>query len=118
VSRWRDGLCTNFTLPLIGTHCEMSTVFPDSAGRVWIGTHGNGLWVWETNQFQNMLMIGQVGINIRGIFVSRDRRVWIASQDGLFYLANGEVHRMQTPESEADYPTALTDTNSHIVSEQ
>lgn len=109
VSRWRDGLCTNFTLPLIGTHCEMSTVFPDAAGRVWIGTHGNGLWVWETNQFQNMLTIGQVGINIRGIFVSRDRRVWIASQDGLFYLANGEVHRMQTPESEADYPTALTE---------
>ena len=109
VSRWHDGACTNFVLPLVGTHCEMSTVFPDAAGRVWIGTHGNGLWVWETNQFRNVLTIGQVGINIRGLFVSGDGRVWIASQDGLFYLANGEVHRVQTPESEADYPTALTE---------
>lgn len=109
VSRWHEGTCTNFTLPLVGTHCEMSTVFPDAAGRVWIGTHGNGLWVWETNQFRNVLTIDQVGINIRGIFASRDGRVWIASQDGLFCLGGGALHRMQTPESEADYPAALAE---------
>lgn len=115
VSRWRDGACTNFTLPLVGTHCEMSTVFPGSGGRVWIGTHGNGLWVWETNQFRNVLTIGQVGINIRGIFVSRDGRVWIASQDGLFRLANAAADRVQTPESEADYPTALTEGKGETI---
>ncbi len=109
VSRWHDGGCTNFTLPLLGTHCEMSTVFPDAAGRVWIGTHGNGVWVWETNQFRNPLTIAQVGINIRGIFGSRDGRIWVASQDGLFCLTNEKLTQIQTPKSEADYPTALAE---------
>jgi signal transduction histidine kinase/ligand-binding sensor domain-containing protein len=109
VSRWYQGVCDNFTLPLEGTHCDMSTVFPDSSGRVWIGTHGNGLLVYEAGQFHHVLSIEQVGVNIRGIFISRDGRVWIASQDGLFCLADGKVRQVLQPKFEADYPTALTE---------
>lgn len=115
VSCWNRGVCTNYTLPQSGTHCEMSTVFPDSDGRVWVGTHGNGLLVFEAGQFRPVLTIGQVGVNIRGIFVSRDGRVWIASQDGLFCFAKGEVQRVQAPKSEADYPTAVTEGASGTI---
>ncbi|HSY18050.1 MAG TPA: two-component regulator propeller domain-containing protein [Candidatus Acidoferrales bacterium] len=109
VSRWSHGVCTNFTLPQEGTHCEMTTVFPDADGRVWIGTHGNGLLVYEAGQFRHVLAFNQTGANIRGLFASRDGRVWIASQDGLFRLFNGELRQLQTPKSEADYPTALAE---------
>ena len=115
VSCWNQGVCRNFTLPLEGTHCEMSTVFPDSGGRIWVGTHGNGLLVYEDGQFRHVLSLGQVGVNIRGIFVSRDGRVWIASQDGLYCLANGEVRRVQTPRSEADYPVALAEGADGVI---
>jgi signal transduction histidine kinase/ligand-binding sensor domain-containing protein len=109
VSCYSHGACTNFTLPQEGTHCEMSTVFPDALGRIWIGTHGNGLLVYEDGAFRHVLSLAQVGVNIRGIFVSHDGRVWIASQDGLFWFDNGELHRVLTPKSEADYPTALAE---------
>ncbi len=109
VSRWFERSCTNFTLPLVGTHCEMSTVFPDGSGRVWIGTHGNGLLVWETNLFRPVLSPGQIGMNVRALFVDHDGRVWIASQDGLFCLANSELQKLLTPETEVDYPTALAE---------
>lgn len=108
VSRLRQGVCSNYTLPLTGTHCEISTVFADSRGRVWIGTHGNGLLVYEKGQMRPVLSITQIGVNIRGIFASHDGRVWIASQDGLFCFADNEVQRLQTPGSEVDYPTAVT----------
>jgi signal transduction histidine kinase/ligand-binding sensor domain-containing protein len=109
VSRWQNGVCSNFTLPLEGTHCDMSTVFPDSTGRVWIGTHGNGLLVYEYGKFRHVLSVEQAGINIRGIFIARDGRVWIASQDGLFCYADGKVRQVLQPKSEADYPTALAE---------
>ena len=109
VSCWNHVVCSNFTLPQEGTHCEMSTVFPDSHGRIWIGTHGNGLLAYEAGQFRHVLSIGQIGVNIRGIFVSRDDRVWIASQDGLFCFANRQVQRVLTPKSEEDYPAALAE---------
>jgi signal transduction histidine kinase/ligand-binding sensor domain-containing protein len=109
VSRWHEGVCSNFTLPLQGTHCEMSTVFPDASGRVWVGTHGNGLLVYEAGGFHHVLTADRVGINIRGILVSRDQCVWVASQDGLFCYAGNEVQRVLRPKSEADYPTALAD---------
>ena len=109
VSRWHDVVCTNFTLPLAQPYAEMSSVFPDAAGRVWIGIYGNGLWVWETNQFRSVLTSGQVGVTIREIFVSRDGRVWIASQSGLFCLADGKVLQLQRPKVEVDYPMALAE---------
>ena len=109
VSRWRDNVCTNFILPLSQPYAEMSAVCPDPAGRVWIGIYGNGLWVWETNQFRSVLPASQVGGTIRGVFVSRDGRVWIASQSGLFCLAGGKVRQMQTPKAEVDYPMALAE---------
>ena len=109
ISRWSHGVCTNFTLPQEGTHCEMTTVFPDADGRIWIGTHGNGLLVYEAGQFRHVLNFNQTGVNIRGLFVSRAGRVWIASQDGLFCWFNGELRQLLVPKSEADYPTALTE---------
>ena len=109
VSRWSHGACTNFTLPQEGTHCEMTTVFPDVDGRIWIGTHGNGLLVYEGGQFRHVLSDSQVGVNIRGLFVSHEGRVWIASQDGLFCWFNGELRQLLSPKSEADYPTALAE---------
>ncbi len=109
VSRWNQRGCTNFTLPLQGTHCEMTTVFPDKDGRVWIGSHGNGLWLCEAGQFRQVLAPGRSGVNIRGLFVSRDGCVWIASQDGLFRLVSGELQRVLVPKSEADYPAALAE---------
>ena len=105
VSRWENGRCTNFTLPQEGTHCEMTTVFPDKQGRVWIGTHGNGLLVYENGQFRHMM--DDFGMNIRGLLVTADGQVWVASQKGLYLLENGTLQRILVPKSEADYPAAL-----------
>jgi signal transduction histidine kinase/ligand-binding sensor domain-containing protein len=115
VSSWHEGVCSNFTLPLQGTHCEMSTVFPDANGRVWIGTHGNGLLVYEDGRFRHVLSMAQVGVNIRGLFVSRDGRVWIASQEGLFCFAQGRLEQILAPKSEADYPTALAEGRNGVI---
>ncbi len=109
VSCWDHEVCSNFTLPLEGTHCEMSTVFPEAGGRVWIGTHGNGVLVYDGGEFRHVLSPDQVGANIRGIFVSRDHRVWIASQDGLYCYTSSGVQRVLSPKSEADYPAAVTE---------
>jgi signal transduction histidine kinase/ligand-binding sensor domain-containing protein len=115
VSCYSLDTCTNFTLPQEGTHCEMSTVFPDALGRIWIGTHGNGVLVYEGGAFRHVLSIAQVGVNIRGIFASHDGRVWVASQDGLFWYGDGQPHRVLTPKSEADYPTALAEAANGVL---
>jgi signal transduction histidine kinase/ligand-binding sensor domain-containing protein len=109
VSRWDHGTCTNFTLPLEGTHCEMTTVYPGTNGDVWIGTHGNGLLLYRDGQFSHVLSLDQVGVNVRGLFVGHDGQVWIASQDGLFCLSNNVLRKILAPKAEDDYPTAVAE---------
>ena len=110
VSRWYDGTCSNFALPLApGEISQVATVCPDSAGRLWVGTRGQGLWLYETNTFRRAPCATQVGPNIRGIFVSRDDRLWAASLTGLFCWDHGDLRQVIAPQFSQDYPTAVTE---------
>jgi signal transduction histidine kinase len=71
--------------------------------------------VYRAGEFQPVLSIDQVGINIRGIFCSSDHHVWVASQDGLFCLADGQVTRVLSPKSEANYPAALAEGAGGVI---
>ncbi len=111
VSRFEQGHCTNFTLPQLGTHCEMALVYPDADGRVWIGTHGDGVFVHEagSDTFQPVLSLNQVGVRVRGVLRARDGRLWVASQDGLFCQESNRLQQLLKPAFEDDYPTELAE---------
>lgn len=110
VSRWEHGVCSNFALPLApGEGCQVATVCADSTGRVWVGTRGAGLWVGEHDHFDRVLQAAPVGDNIRGVFVSRDDRLWIASLKGLFSFQDGRLQLIIEPKFPEDYPTALAE---------
>jgi signal transduction histidine kinase/ligand-binding sensor domain-containing protein len=108
VARYAQHRCTNFTLPLFGTHCEKSLIYPDPDGRVWIAAHGNGVSVYENGEFRQVLTITNVGIRIRALLKAHDGQIWVASQDGLFCYSN-ELRRLTVATNDEDYPTSLAE---------
>ncbi len=108
VARYDRERCTNFTLPLLGTHCEKSLVYPDPDGRVWVGAHGNGVFVYENGQFRQVLSYTNIGVRIRALLVDRNRQLWVASQNGLFCYSN-DLRCLATAKGEEDYPTSLAE---------
>jgi signal transduction histidine kinase/ligand-binding sensor domain-containing protein len=114
VARYEQGYCTNFTLPLFGTHCEKSLVYPDAEGRVWVATHGNGLSVYESGEFRPVLSITNIGIRIRALLAARGGQIWIASQNGLFCYSNG-LQCLDVATNEEDYPTSLAEDADGVI---
>lgn len=111
---WMDGKCTNFTLPLTGSYCNRCTVFPDSRGRVWIGTQGNGVLVRENDKFRHVAFIND-DLKVYALLVTQDGQVWIASSKGLGYVMGNEFRCIIPSKSETEYSTALAEgTNSTI----
>jgi len=84
VSRWIDGTLTNFSLPARGDFCQDVVVAAGLDGRVWLGTGGNGLLVWEQGEFRNALLPPQIPQGVRQLLVSKTGEVWFANSSGLF----------------------------------
>lgn len=114
VARYDQQRCTNFTLPLFGTHCEKSLVYPDPDGRVWVAAHGNGVSVYENGQFRQVLSLTNIGIRIRALLMARDGRLWVASQNGLFCYSN-DLRCLTVATNEEDYPTSLAEDVQGVI---
>ena len=97
VSRWADGVLTNFSLPLRGGNCQDVVAAAGPAGRVWLGTSGNGLVVWEQNEFRHALLPAQMPQGPQGVvqlLVAMNGEVWFANPFGLYRFDGQKNIRM------------------------
>lgn len=82
------GLTTNF----------IYTVFPDSKGRIWFGSDGNGLLKLENDVFY--VYNEDWGINDKNIYsITEDRsgNIWFSTSNSLIYKYNGSVFEKFEP---------------------
>ena len=101
VSRWVDGVLTNFSLPLRGGNCQDVVAAAEPTGRVWLGTSGNGLVVWEQNEFRHALLPAQMLQGVVQLLVAKNGEVWFANPVGLYrFDGTKQVRRFATKPSE------------------
>lgn len=80
----------------------------DSAGRVWVATHGTGLAVWQNNHFQHYRLVAG-GLDATALTTDRAGRVWIGTEgDGIFCYEKGRFRQFTTTDGlPSDYCYAL-----------
>ena len=102
------GGCTNFNLPLRGRYCQDAIVAAGPDGRVWIGTGGNGLLVWDHGQFQALRLPDQIfGDGVRQLVAAKNGDVWFATFKALYRLAGERLDQVLTPNTTAQVVAAL-----------
>ena len=108
VARWADGVCTNFTVPLQGKFCQDVVVAAGPDGRVWVGTGGNGLLVWDQGRFQSVLLPDQISSDgVRQLLVTKNGDVWFANFKGLYRLTGNKIEQVFAPYGTAQAVAAL-----------
>ena len=108
VARLIDGVCTNLTLPRRGRFCQDVVLDAGPDGRVWIGTGGNGLLVWDQGQFQSVLTPEQISVDaVRQLLVARNGAVWFANFGGLYRVTGDKLEPVFTPHGTAQVVAAL-----------
>lgn len=108
LSRWRDGQCTNFTLPTQGRLCQNIVVCPDAAGRLWIGSEGNGVWVYENGEFKSKMPNLKQG-SVRMILADRAGRIWVGTALSLHYYEHDCWTEVQHVSRAVDWNAALAE---------
>jgi signal transduction histidine kinase/ligand-binding sensor domain-containing protein len=96
VVRYADGECENLNLPLLGAYCQDVVVCGGPDGRMWIGTGGNGLLVWENAEFRHVILPDQLSQGVRLLQVARNGSVWFANFSGVYQMADGQVNCVVT----------------------
>jgi ligand-binding sensor domain-containing protein len=95
LARWRDGRCTNITVPGKGRIRQNVVVCPDRQGRLWVGTEGSGVYIYEHDEFKEVpLDLGEA--TVRVILADRKGAVWVGSAHSLYRCEANErtlVHR-------------------------
>jgi ligand-binding sensor domain-containing protein/signal transduction histidine kinase len=80
-------------------------------GRLWIGTDGSGLIEWQNGAFHAYSAEkGQTSDFVRALAEDHNGLLWVATDDGLFWVRNGRLER-------ADKPLGLPVFNVHAVME-
>ena len=109
VARYKDGQCTNFTLPRAWRPAN-STVAVDARGRVWVAAAQAGLLRFEDGQFRQVLDRQQLGGDVRLLFPSRDGRLWIGTLDSVLVFDQSGLRRHHRAANTGEYPSALAET--------
>lgn len=84
VSRWANGVLTNFSLPARGASCQDVVAAAEPTGRVWLGTSGNGLLVWDQHEFRHALLPAQIPQGVVQLLVAKNGEVWFTNPGGLY----------------------------------
>ena len=90
---------------IAGNNSPTTALLRDAAGKLWIGTSGNGLYQWNGSAFAVHATIadGLPSNQIRALAVDHTDRLWVGTNGGLALRANG-------------YWLAFTTANSALVS--
>ncbi|MDQ0641216.1 ligand-binding sensor domain-containing protein [Pedobacter sp. W3I1] len=93
--------------PMLGDYAPR-TIVEDSKGYMWVGTYGQGLYIFDRNWKIVQKILKGHGINsntINHLFRDRGNNIWIATNEGLaFQSINREVGRLENiilPDSDA-----------------
>lgn len=107
VLRRRGGEFARFTPPVepvAGVASFDTVVFPGDAGKLWVGSVGNGVVTLGNEIFARPFPASNIGTVARVIFRDHKGQVWIGSEFGLFCW-EGEKLRRVTPEE--GFPAAF-----------
>jgi ligand-binding sensor domain-containing protein/signal transduction histidine kinase len=77
---WKTNLVQDFQ---VGPLQDAWTVLVDHQQRVWAGTRDEGLFQFETNQFQFIPGAGILGPQISALFEDRSGQLWVGTPNGL-----------------------------------
>jgi signal transduction histidine kinase/streptogramin lyase len=109
VARCESGVCTNIELPA-AARAQDSMVAADAKGRLWIGSQGAGLLMWETGQVQLVASPAELQGYARLMLPARDGRLWLGTLLSIFSVKDGQLTREYTADSTGDHPTGLAET--------
>ncbi len=104
--RWQDGELTNYSLVASGFNCRdvVTAAAPD--GRIWLGTTGAGLLVFDKRGFHRINISAGTTREIRRMLVTRNGDLLFASAAGLNFWDGQNLSRI------FNSPTA----ESHVLS--
>ena len=109
VSQFKDGRCTNYTLPLpAGARDTIVTV--DAANRIWAGCFGGGLMRFTNGQFLPVIRAEQLPGYLRLMLPGRDGRLWIGTLNSISIVAGDVVTPVYLSGSSPARPAALAET--------
>ncbi len=77
---------------------EIKVIYKDPTGRMWVGTDGDGLFLFENGKFTNFqTQDGLAGNNVRSILYDRQGALWIScTGNGISKYANGKFTNYTT----------------------
>ncbi|WCJ59078.1 two-component regulator propeller domain-containing protein [Fontisphaera persica] len=78
------------------TRMQVWSVLRDSQGRVWAGTYGGGLLLWQTNHFIPAPLPAEIPVVVTALLEDRQRRLWIGGQGALVSWNGQAARRYQT----------------------
>jgi signal transduction histidine kinase/ligand-binding sensor domain-containing protein len=95
--RMRDGALEPVSLPgWHGDRVNIQSVLADRAGRLWVGTFQQGLWLWESGKFRHIAPNQTGGDNVTMLFEDSRGRVWMDGSFGINVYEAGEFRPIAT----------------------
>ena len=92
--RWRDGVFTPFTLPVMDRKAWRDLrVCPDAGDGLWVGSVGNGVRMFNEGRLDEPFPAEAIGTVARAFYRDRVDRLWIGSEFGLFRWEQGRLKR-------------------------
>ena len=74
---------------------KTNCLFYDSNKRLWIGTLGGGLWIWQNGKFTEVLTEkGNHFREIASIYEDSQKTIWATMSFGVYYYAKGTMHKV------------------------